>query len=164
MDASKRIEDMITAPLENLGYEVVRVQISGSQRQTLQVMAERLDGKPIVVEDCAMISRTLSALFDVEDPISGAYTLEVSSPGLDRPLTRPKDFARFAGLEARIELRRLIDGRRRFRGKLAGLDNDTVRIDVDGTVVELPFAEIDRAKLILTDELLALAGAGDVQH
>ncbi|MDA0662547.1 MAG: ribosome maturation factor RimP [Proteobacteria bacterium] len=164
MDASKRIEDMITAPLENLGYEVVRVQISGSQRQTLQVMAERLDGKPIVVEDCATISRTLSALFDVEDPISGAYTLEVSSPGLDRPLTRPKDFARFAGLEARIELRRLIDGRRRFRGKLAGLDNDTVRIDVDGTVVELPFAEIDRAKLILTDELLALAGAGDVQH
>ena len=164
MDASKRIEDMITAPLENLGYEVVRVQISGSQRQTLQVMAERRDGKPIVVEDCATISRTLSALFDVEDPISGAYTLEVSSPGLDRPLTRPKDFERFAGLEARIELRRLIDGRRRFRGKLAGLDNDTVRIDVEGTVVELPFAEIDRAKLILTDELLALAGAGDVQH
>ncbi|MEX2618571.1 MAG: ribosome maturation factor RimP [Alphaproteobacteria bacterium] len=164
MDASKRIEDMIAAPLENLGYEVVRVQITGSQRQTLQVMAERLDGIPIVVEDCATISRTLSALFDVEDPISGAYTLEVSSPGLDRPLTRPKDFERFAGLEARIELRRLIDGRRRFRGKLAGLDGDTVRIDVDGTVVELPFAEIDRAKLILTDELLALAGAGDVQH
>lgn len=164
MDASKRIEDMIAAPLENLGYEVVRVQITGSQRQTLQVMAERLDGVPIVVEDCATISRTLSALFDVEDPITGAYTLEVSSPGLDRPLTRPKDFERFAGLEARIELRRLIDNRRRFRGKLAGLDGDTVRIDVDGTVVELPFAEIDRAKLILTDELLALSGAGDVQH
>tara|TARA_R110001606_G_scaffold218730_1_gene366529 strand:+ start:109 stop:603 length:495 start_codon:yes stop_codon:yes gene_type:complete len=164
MDASKRIEDMIVAPLEGMGYEVVRVQISGSQQKTLQIMVERLDGKTVVVEDCATVSRALSALFDVEDPLAGAYTLEVSSPGLDRPLTRPKDFERFAGLEARIELRRLIDGRRRIRGKLAGLVEDMVRIDVDGTVIELPFAEIDRAKLILTDELLALAGAGDVEH
>ena len=119
MDASKRIEDMIVAPLEGMGYEVVRVQISGSQQKTLQIMVERLDGKTVVVEDCAT---------------------------------------------ARIELRRLIDGRRRIRGKLAGLVEDMVRIDVDGTVIELPFAEIDRAKLILTDELLALAGAGDVEH
>jgi ribosome maturation factor RimP len=164
MDASKRIEDLIAAPLDDMGYELVRVQISGTQRHTLQIMAERQDGENMTVEDCATISRELSALFDVEDPISGSYTLEVSSPGLDRPLTRLKDFERFAGLEARVELHRPIDGRRRFRGRLGGLQGDMVRIDVDGEVVDLPFADIQRAKLILNDELLALAEASDVQH
>jgi ribosome maturation factor RimP len=164
MDASKRIEDLIAAPLDDMGYELVRVQISGTQRHTLQIMAERQDGENMTVEDCATISRELSALFDVEDPISGSYTLEVSSPGLDRPLTRLKDFERFAGLEARVELHRPIDGRRRVRGRLGGLQGDMVRIDVDGEVVDLPFADIQRAKLILNDELLALAEASDVQH
>lgn len=164
MDASKRIENLITMPLNGLGYELVRVRISGSQQQTLQIMAERVNGKNMTVEDCATISREVSALFDVEDPVSGAYTLEVSSPGLDRPLTRLKDFERFAGLEARIELHRPLEGQRRFRGRLAGIKDDMVHIDVDGEVAELPFAEIDRAKLILNDELLALAGADSIQQ
>jgi ribosome maturation factor RimP len=164
MEASKRIEELIAAPLDDMGYELVRVQISGTQRHTLQVMAERRDGRGMTVDDCAAISRELSALLDVEDPIGGSYTLEVSSPGLDRPLTRPKDFERFAGLEARVELHGPRDGRRRFRGRLKGLEGNMVRIDVEGETVELPFADIQRAKLILTDELLALASAEAVQH
>ncbi len=164
MDASKRIEKMITAPLESLGYELVRVQVSGSQRHTLQIMAERQDGANMTVEDCATISRELSAMFDVEEPLSEAYTLEVSSPGLDRPLTRPKDFEQFVGLEARIEAHEQSDGRRRFKGRLAGMEGDLVRIEIEGEIVALPYADIQRAKLILNDELLALAGADGAKH
>ena len=143
-----------------MGYEVVRVQLSGGRRPVLQVMAERTDGAPMTVDDCADISRTVSALLDVEDPIAGAYHLEVSSPGIDRPLTRLKDFERFAGHEARIETRALIDGRRRFKGVLRGVAGEVVRMETeDGAVTELPFAGILRAKLVLTDALIA-AGAG----
>jgi ribosome maturation factor RimP len=121
-------------------------------------MAERKDDGEMNVDDCAKLSRTISAILDVEDPITSAYVLEVSSPGIDRPLVRLEDFTRFAGFEAKIELRRLIDGRRRYTGHLAGVDGDNVLIETEsrgGTeTVSVPFAEIDRAKLMLTDELI----------
>ncbi len=142
-----------------MGYEIVRVQLSGGRRPVLQVMAERVDEASMTVDDCADISRTISALLDVEDPISGAYHLEVSSPGIDRPLTRLRDFERYAGFEARIETRALIDGRRRFKGVLKGVAGETVRVEIEGGVLaEVPFGGILRAKLVLTDALIA-AGA-----
>ncbi len=139
-----------------MGYEIVRVQLSGGRRPVLQIMAERVDGAPMTVDDCADISRTVSALLDVEDPISGAYHLEVSSPGIDRPLTRLKDFERYAGFEARIETKALIDGRRRFKGVLKGTAGETVRVEIEGgALAELPFGGILRAKLVLSDALIA---------
>lgn len=137
-----------------MGYEVVRVQISGGQRAVLQIMAERADGAPMTVEDCADISRSVSALLDVEDPIREAYTLEVSSPGIDRPLTRLKDFERFAGFEARLESRMAIDGRKRFKGMLKGVEDGLVCIDTEQGPARLEFDNILRAKLVLTDELI----------
>ncbi len=150
-----RIEELIAPTVESMGFEIVRIQLSGDRRPRLQVMAERKDGKGMRVEDCASVSRAVSAVLDVEDPISGAYTLEVSSPGVDRPLTRPKDFERFAGLLARVELSRPLDGRRRFKGVLMGIEGDEVILEVDGEAVSLPFPDIAKAKLVLTDELLA---------
>jgi ribosome maturation factor RimP len=132
----------------------VRVQISGGQRAILQIMAERADGAPMTVEDCADISRSVSALLDVEDPIREAYTLEVSSPGIDRPLTRLKDFERFAGFEARLESRMAIDGRKRFKGMLKGVEDGLVCIDTEQGAARLEFDNILRAKLVLTDELI----------
>lgn len=162
MDPAKRVETIIAPTLQDMGFEVVRVQISGSQRRTLQVMAERHDDGTMTVDDCAAISRSISALLDVEDPIKGSYTLEVSSPGLDRPLTRERDYTRFAGLEAKVELRAPLDGQKRFRGRIQGFADGEVSLEVEGARVALPFAEIERAKLILNDELLALAG--ETQH
>lgn len=158
MDPAKRVETIIMPALSDMGYDLVRVQISGSQRRTLQIMAEQSETGEMTVEDCAAISRAVSAILEVEDPIKGSYTLEVSSPGLDRPLTRPQDFQRFAGLEARVELSSLMNGQRRFRGRIGGLSDGVVHLNVEGQEIEIPFEEIDRAKLILNDELLALAG------
>ena len=152
-----KIEAMVTPSLEAMGYRLVRVSMTGGQRATLQVMAERLDGAAMTVEDCADISRSLSALLDVADPIASAYTLEVSSPGIDRPLLKREDFARFTGFEAKIELSAPQAGRRRFRGRLLGVDGDAVRILADGAELALPLAAVVRAKLVLTDELLAAA-------
>jgi ribosome maturation factor RimP len=160
MDLAGRVADLIQPSLEAMGYDLVRVQVIGRQRPRLQIMAERHDDVGMTVDDCATLSRAVSAILDVEDPIAGAYTLEVSSPGIDRPLVRLADFERFAGLDARVELGRLIDGRRRFQGRLAGTDGSTVRLAVDGATIGIPFADIVRAKLVLTDELLAAAGAG----
>ena len=154
MDTGK-IEAMIAPSLEAMGYRVVRVALTGGRRATLQIMAERTDDQAMGVEDCSEISRTVSALLDVADPIAGAYLLEVSSPGVDRPLVRREDFARFAGLEAKIELHAPLDGRRRFRGRLLGVEGDQLRLLVDTVPVALPIAAIARAKLVLTDELLA---------
>jgi ribosome maturation factor RimP len=152
-DAGK-IEAMIAPSLETMGYRVVRVLLMGGRRPTLQVMAERRDEAPMSVEDCAEISRTVSALLDVNDPIAGAYDLEVSSPGLDRPLLRREDYVRFAGHEAKIELIRSRDGRRRFRGTLIAIEGDDLRLLVDGVALALPLADIARAKLVITDALL----------
>ncbi len=156
---AERIGRLITPSLEAMGFEVVRVRIlGGSSGSLLQIMTEHQDGTGMTVEDCARVSRNLSALLDVEDPILGHYTLEVSSPGLDRPLTRRKDFERFSGREAKIETHRPIDGRRRFRGRLLGLAGDHVRIAVEDGERDVPFDEILHAKLVMNDELLALAG------
>ena len=123
-------------------------------------MIDRADGAEITIDDCTGASRAISALLDVEDPISSAYELEVSSPGIDRPLTRPKDFERFAGLVAKIELKVPVDGRKRFHGRLLGVSGDAVRLagdDDPGAEFSLPLAGIVRAKLVLNDELLAAA-------
>ncbi|HET6224252.1 MAG TPA: ribosome maturation factor RimP, partial [Dongiaceae bacterium] len=137
------------------GYEVVRVLVMGAHRPVLQIMIERTDGAVVGVEDCAEVSRAVSALLDVEDPIAGSYTLEVSSPGIDRPLVRPEDYVRFAGFEAKLETRAPIDGRKRFRGRLMGLEGDRVRIATAEGESLLPIGEVQRAKLVLTDELIA---------
>ena len=156
-DLVGRIERIIAPTVESMGYEIVRIQLTGAQRVALQVMAERSDGAAMTVDDCAEVSRTVSALLDVEDPVPGPYTLEVSSPGIDRPLVKKRDFERFAGFEARIETHRPIDGRRRFRGKLLGVAGDIVRIALPEGERGVPCAEIHRAKLVLTDELLPAA-------
>jgi ribosome maturation factor RimP len=150
-----RIEMLIAPSLEAMGYRLVRVSVTGGRRAVvLQVMAERIDEKPMSVDDCTEVTHTVSALLDVADPIETAYVLEVSSPGIDRPLVRREDYQRFRGHEAKLELAAPIDGRRRFRGKLLGIEADRVRLNLGTEVVELPLASIQRAKLVLTDELL----------
>jgi len=157
MSALEQIERLIEPTLTDMGYDLVRVVIQGKERRTLQIMAERHDEAGMTVDDCADISRAVSAILDVEDPISGAYTLEVSSPGLDRPLVRQRDFERYAGYETKVEMKMAIDGQRRFSGRLLGIEDEMVRMEVDGETVDLPFADILKAKLLLTDELLAEA-------
>ncbi len=148
MADAERITRAITPAVTAAGYEVVRVMVSGTRRPVVQVMVERIDRVPMTVDDCASVSRTISPVLDVDDPIAGAYTLEVSSPGVDRPLTRIGDFDRFAGHQARVDLRTPIDGRRRFTGVLRGVADGTLRLEVDGTAVTLPIDEIQRARLI----------------
>lgn len=158
MSIEDRISALIAPSLDAMGFELVRVLLQGQQNQTLQIMAERRDRAPMTVEDCADISRSISALLDVEDPLPNAYSLEVSSPGIDRPLTRLQDYERFAGFEAKVEAQRPVDGRKRFRGVLKGLDQaNNVRLEVETQEVLIPFADIHRAKLVLTDELIAAA-------
>jgi ribosome maturation factor RimP len=152
------IARLIEPSLEAMGYRLVRVAMIGGHRAaTLQIMAERRDAAAMTVEDCADISRSISAVLDVADPIAGSYALEISSPGIDRPLVRPEDYERFAGFEARIELSRPLDGRKRFRGRLLGRVADAARLATEAGEVRLPFAGIARAKLVLTDDLLAAA-------
>src|SRR5262249_54856863 len=137
------LEERVAPTLEAMGFEVVRIALTGSSgRKTLQVMADRKDGSQISVDDCAQISHTLSAIFDVEDPVSGAYDLEVSSAGIDRPLTRAKDFAAYAGFEAKVETKLPVAGRKRFRGVLGGLAQDAVAMTIDGAKVEIPLNTI----------------------
>ena len=153
------VRALIAPSLADIGYEVVRVMTIGAEHTTLQIMAERLDEDIMTVEDCASISRTVSAIFDVEDPIIGAYTLEVSSPGLDRPLVRKKEFERYSGLEAKIELNQALNGQRRYSGILAGYADGVVTIVTENGATNLPFEKIDKAKLIITDDLLAAGSA-----
>jgi ribosome maturation factor RimP len=151
-----RIAAAIAPTLEHMGYEIVRVMVLGRDRPTVQVMADRADGALIAVEDCERISAVVSATLDVEDFIKSAWTLEVSSAGIDRPLTRPKDWNRFAGHEARAETHMPIGGRKRFNGIVLGADETHGRIRMDdGTEVALPLGDLRRAKLILTDALIA---------
>lgn len=157
MEVNARIAEIIEPTVEAMGFELVRVLVSGQQRVKLQVMAERADGTGMTVEDCADLSRAISALLDVDDPIDTAYTLEVSSPGIDRPLTREKDFVRFAGFEARVESSRPIDGRRRFTGRLLGIEDGVVRVETQEGEAEIPFGDVSKAKLLMTDELMAAA-------
>ena len=163
MDLPGQVARIIRPTVESMGFDIVQVQISGRQRLRLQILAERQDGKAIVVDDCATISRAISALLDVEDPIHDSYILEVSSPGVDRPLVKHEDYQRFSGYEARIEMSCLIGNRKKFKGRFLGIEGDTVRIRVDGKSVDLPYRDIFRAKLMLTDDLLA-ASKGSLEQ
>ena len=150
----RRLAQIVAPTIEGLGYELVRLRLMGGKRATLQIMAERPEGW-IEVDDCARISRAVSAVLDVEDPIEGEYTLEVSSPGIDRPLTRLKDFDRYAGHEAKLETETPIDGRKRFKGVLAGVEDGEVLIEIPEGTIGLRFDWLADAKLVLTDALIA---------
>lgn len=157
----RRLAEIIAPVVQDLGYELVRVRLMGGKHQTLQVMADRPEGH-IEVDDCAAISTAISATLDVEDPLEDAYTLEVSSPGIDRPLTRFKDFDVWEGYDVRIETTEAIDGRRRFRGVLAGIDGDEILVTLaeagdrgSPVTIGLQFDWLSDAKLVLTDDLVA---------
>jgi ribosome maturation factor RimP len=148
--------ELLDPVAEAAGYDIVRLRLMGGQRRRLQIMAERPDGH-MDVEDCTRLSRAVSEVLDATDPIKGEYLLEVSTPGIDRPLTRLKDFDDYEGYEIRMELDRIAEGRKRFRGQLAGTEGENVGINLEeepDTTVYVPFAWIVDAKLALTDELL----------
>ena len=149
----RRIAEIITPVVEDMGFEVVRVRLMSGKDTILQIMVQRPDGQ-IEVDECAQISTAVSAVLDVEDPILDEYNLEVSSPGIDRPLTRLKDFDQWEGFEAKIETDELIDGRRRFKGQLAGTEGDEVLITIPEGTIGLKFDWLSDAKLVLTDELI----------
>ncbi len=164
-DPVGEITRLIEPSLSAMGYQLVRVQLSGGQqRPTVQIMAERSDGSGMTVEDCTEVSRAVSALLDVADPLPVSYMLEVSSPGIDRPLTRPADYQRFAGHEAKLETRWPVAGKRRFRGRLLGVEGEVVRMKTEEGEIALPLSEIERAKLVLTDELIAASLRRAEQH
>ena len=160
-ESERRIERAIAPALAAMGYEVVRVRFGGGRQPVLQVMIERCDRAPLSVDDCAAASRALTARLDEEAPLAGDCALEVSSPGIDRPLVRLDDFARFAGFEAKVEMSEPLQGRRRFRGRLQGAGDGCVRMTVDDRDVSLPFEAIQAAKLVLTDDLLAAGAAAE---
>jgi ribosome maturation factor RimP len=157
IEIQDKIARLIEAPLQDMGYELVRVSLSSGDHPILQIMAERADDGSMGVGDCTAVSHTVSLLLDAEDPITSAYSLEVSSPGIDRPLTRPKDFERYAGFEVRMETRELVSGRRRFKGRLLGIANDNVSVSTEAGEAVVPFDAIAKAQLVLTDELIAAA-------
>ena len=149
----KKLAELLNPILEDLGFEMVRVRLSNGNPSTLQIMADRLDGQ-IGVDELAEINTSVGTVLDVEDPIPENYTLEISSPGIDRPLTRKKDFDSFQGFEAKIETTELIDGRRRFRGVLAGVNNDEVLINLEEGTIGLKFTWLSEARLVLSDDLI----------
>ncbi|AXX99504.1 ribosome maturation factor RimP [Profundibacter amoris] len=149
----RKLAEIVQPVIEGLGYELVRIRMMGGKTKSLQIMAERPEGG-IEVDDCAKISTAVSAILDVEDPFEDPYALEVSSPGIDRPLTRFKDFDMWNGYEAKIETEELVDGRRRFKGVLAGTNDDEVLITIDEGTIGLKFDWLSDAKLVLTDELI----------
>ena len=157
LNGPKHLETLLVPAVEAAGYRLVRLRLMGGKRKTLQVMAERQDGQ-MDVDDCARLSRSISEVLEAADPISEEYVLEVSSPGIDRPLTAREDFVRFAGHEARVELVHGLEGRRRFKGMLTGVEGEDVLLDVTGEKdtqrLRLPFDDIAEAKLLLTDRLI----------
>lgn len=150
MSIESHIEEIITSSLLEKGIRVVRVQLQGLKRKTLQVMIERLDEGGITVDDCALASHVISVLLEVDDPIRESYVLEVSSPGLDRPLITKSDFERFVGSMVKIELKMSYEGSRRFRGLLLGVEGDCIKIELDSQkeVAEFAFSDIQKAKII----------------
>lgn len=150
----KKIEKTITPTVESMGFELVRVLLIGSGKPTLQIMAERPDGG-ITIDECGKLSQAISAVLDVENVLEDSpYYLEVGSPGIDRPLTRLKDFDRFAGQEAKMEIEPAIDGRKRFRGTLKGLKGEHVVITTEEGEKTIPFSSVERAKLIVPEEVI----------
>lgn len=155
-DLDARVLDIVEPIAEDLGLRIVRLRVMSGKRPVLQIMAERISDGHMSVSNCEDLSRACSAALEVEDPIRDAYILEVSSPGLERPLTHIDDFDTYAGYLARVELDRLVEGRKRFRGILAGVDGDHIDIDLDGEseTAQIPFAWISEAKLLITDALI----------
>jgi ribosome maturation factor RimP len=154
--AAQHLEPVFEPVIEKAGFKLVRLRMMGGSAKTLQVMAERPDGS-MDVQGCAALSHALLEFIEAEDPIEGEYEIEVSSPGIDRPLTRPMDFARWAGHEAKIELNAAVDGRKRFRATLLGLDGQDVRIrdtSIGNDEIKFPFRSVANAKLVLTDKLI----------
>ncbi|NKB20431.1 MAG: ribosome maturation factor RimP [Alphaproteobacteria bacterium] len=156
-NGTKTIENMIDPSVIDAGYDIVRVQFADERRKTLQIMIERRDRRPVTVDDCATVSRIVSTLLDVEDPVPGRYNLEVSSPGIDRPLVKVDDYERFAGFEATVETKQAFDGQKKFRGRISGVEGMNIQMDCDGESAELPFEDIRRASLVITDELIEAA-------
>jgi ribosome maturation factor RimP len=149
---------LVEPVLEGLGYRLVRVKISGRDGKTVQIMAERPDGS-MTIDDCEAVSRELSPLLDAHDVVADAYRLEISSPGIDRPLVRASDFEDWAGHEAKVELREPVDGRRRFQGRLEGFEDEEVRIEVEldqtgRTTIGFPLSLVSEARLVMTEELI----------
>jgi ribosome maturation factor RimP len=160
-----RIAASCAPTLADLGYELVRVSVLGRDRPTVQVMADRADGSLIDVSDCERISRAVGAVLDVDDPLPGAWQLEVSSAGIDRPLTRVKDWNRFSGHAARVEMLVPLDGRKRFTGVVLGADEGFARLRLeDGSDVSLPMPDVRRAKLVLTDALIEATAPAKAHH
>ncbi len=151
----EHITQLVSPIIDELGFELVRLRITGARRKTLQIMAERPDGT-MTAKNCASLSRAISPMLEEEDPIDGAFSLEVSSPGIDRPLTRTKDFVRWEGFDAKLELDRIIEGRKKFRGVLAGFEDGNVALDIEGEdeTALFPLEWIVGAKLLLTDDLV----------
>ena len=161
MQHKHQLHDMIEPIVNNLGFELVRILTIGNINPTLQIMIERLDRRDIVVEDCATASRAISAALDDKDPISGKYTLEVSSPGLDRPLTSLENFKRFCNFEAKIETDTPINNRKRFKGRILRVENNNIIFYMDDKEWTIPYDTVSKAKLLLTDELIAASQADE---
>ena len=153
------LHNMIEPIVKNLGFELVRILTIGNVNPTLQIMIERIDRKDIVVDDCATVSRAISAILDEKDPISGKYTLEVSSPGLDRPLTSLENFERFCNFDAKIETDTSIDNRKRFKGRILRVENKNIIFYMDDKEWTIPYDAVSKAKLLLTDELISASQA-----
>ncbi|MGB0907071.1 MAG: ribosome maturation factor RimP [Maricaulaceae bacterium] len=155
-DLDARVLTVVEPIAADLGLRIVRLRVMSGKRSTLQIMAERISDGMMEVGDCEALSRAASSALEVEDPIRDAYILEVSSPGMERPLTQLADFETYAGYLARVELDRLVEGRKRFRGTLAGIDGENIDINLDGEddTAQIPFAWISEAKLLITDELI----------
>lgn len=159
MQKKHHLQDMLEPTINNLGFDLVRILTIGNVNPTLQIMIERKDRQNMVVDDCATVSRAISAILDEKDPISGKYTLEVSSPGLDRPLVNLENFVRFAGFEAKVETDTEIEKRKRFKGRIVRVENDNIILLMDDKEWTIPFSAVAKAKLLLTDELIAAAQA-----
>ena len=156
MDIIAKIRQIIEPTATDKGFEIVRLLFQGDDaNRTLQIMVEKIDRTGMQIDDCEKLSKTFSALLDVEDPITSRYTLEVTSPGIDRPLVRLADYERFKGYEAKLETLIPIDGRKRFRGKVVGTQDDNVVFLFEEKEMQIPFSQVSKAKLVLTDELVA---------
>jgi len=156
--ATNPVEERVIALIEptaaGLGYRIVRVRVSGNRRKRMQIMAERVSDGQMGIDDCGRLSRALSPVFDLEDPIQGEYDLEISSPGIDRPLMRIEDFERFQGHDAKLETAAMQNGQRRFKGKIERIEGDVIVIVTDQGEAKLPFASLSDARLVLTDRLI----------
>lgn len=159
MQLEAKIAALVEGALQTAGYEIVRVRLMDGAKRTLQIMIDRLDGKAITIKDCEKASRLMSAIIDVEDPVEGEYDLEVSSPGIDRPLVRLKDFERFAGLEVKITTVLPLEGRKKFKGRVKAVSGHDIHVALSDseTEVVIAFDNIQNAKLVLNDELMAMA-------